>query len=87
MLVADGCGELRFWDLAGSGGPIAGDELPLSSERVAEFKRLSSAFRPGVVGARRTKLGRSSAIGLRAPGMSRPVWDSGEPTDDEDDEF
>jgi hypothetical protein len=118
VLVADGSGELRFWDPAGSGGPIAVDELPLSSELVAEFERLSSAFdrvaaqvddvpsdpmegvervwlraslqaRTRALWARaRTELGRSYAIGLLAPGMSRPVWDSGEPAeDDEDDEF
>jgi hypothetical protein len=44
VLVADGSGELRFWDPAGRGGPIAVDELPLSSELVAEFRRLSAAF-------------------------------------------
>jgi hypothetical protein len=44
VLVADGSGELRFWDPAGRGGPIAVDELPLSSELVAEFRRLSAVF-------------------------------------------
>jgi hypothetical protein len=117
-VVADGSGELRFWDPAGSGGPIALDELPLSSELVAEFGRLSAAFdrvatqgddvpsdpmdglerewlraslqaRTRALWARaRTEIGRSYAIGLLAPGMSRPVLDPGDPADDdEDDEY
>jgi len=116
VLVADGSGELRFWDPAGRGGPIAVDELPLSSELVAEFRRLSAAFDRVAAQAddvpadpmegverewlrvslesrtqalweqARTELGRSYAIGLLARGMSRPVWDTHEADEDDDED-
>jgi hypothetical protein len=51
VLLADGSGELRWWDPSGRAGPMDLGELPVSVELAAELERLSSEFVKAAGGA------------------------------------
>lgn len=42
VLLADGAGELRWWDPSGRAGPMELSDLPVSGELAAELERLSA---------------------------------------------
>lgn len=44
VLLADGSGELRWWDPTGRRGPLDVADLPMSEELAADWERLSVAF-------------------------------------------
>jgi hypothetical protein len=44
VLVADGSGELRWWDPSGRAGPMELSDLPVSGELAAELERLSAEY-------------------------------------------
>lgn len=44
VLVADGKGDVRWWDPSASTGPIAADALPMSSELRRELQRLRAGY-------------------------------------------
>lgn len=43
VLVADGKGEVRWWDPSATRGPLAAEDLPLSPELREELRRLRAA--------------------------------------------
>jgi hypothetical protein len=44
VLVADGSGDLRWWDPTGAAGPLAVGDLPFSPELGGELERLRADF-------------------------------------------
>jgi len=44
VLLADGSGEVGFWDAAGDAGPAGPDDLPLSGSLATELKRLRAKY-------------------------------------------
>ena len=44
VLVADGSGDVRWWDPAAAAGPIAADELSMSAELARAMQRLRSDY-------------------------------------------
>ena len=44
VLVADGTGDVRWWDPSATRGPLAADELPMSPELTRDLERLRDAF-------------------------------------------
>lgn len=44
VLVADGSGDVRWWDPSAEAGPIAADDLPMSADLTRAMQRLRTAY-------------------------------------------
>jgi len=44
VLVADGSGDVRWWDPSADAGPIAADDLPMSADLTSAMQRLRAAY-------------------------------------------